>query len=865
MARNLREGDSHLILNHLRLIPMPLNPAQYTERRDTLASLLTETAAALQVVCDEANHIEPGLIQRHISALRAIRTKVFEDQFKLVLVARFQGGKSTTFNAVAMGGRVISPMGDGAIKCSASLISNRNCEDPAERGVTLKWRTNAELALLCEEVLTRGKVDLDSPEGRITARKAFEVEFENYQSNRNGYNSTKLELLPIIDLITRFVGDPDLTAMQARLALRPPSETEVADLVRFPKDFSMRWPDQAAGFTLEDARFVFLQAANMASYAPKLKQLGLEVVDCPGLFASSYDTSIAEAMILTADAVWYLLDGKSAGETDLKAIAKCRDLAKEALFVSVNLKADINPTRKHITTKIIPHIQGQLQQAGLTVELQPYHALLALLGQTGESLLRGESDLGTSEFMHQLVDDWSLEASPTDAAGDWAALAEHLLDRLKSGSQAFREAGGKLNAQTVGVVNSESGLSDILEKLEQFVVKTRAQTVLIDRGVAHAIEALENGVERPLSALEVNANRDEETARHKFDEAKMALSQFLERVEEQLKFIDGEQGELLDRQLADELFERVILPSVPMVAEHSAKEIVEKTGLFKNLSRDAIAWLQKKLGTDWEAKSTEETIKSIIDKHFTSVTRLQAQVWSKEIDSSPALKSMLNQASRINANLQDFWQGALAGNEDLRHLSEPVLPQAVFDIKEFSGFLDKAAITDVGGFLATHSVISGVMVGIAVLLPGIGTSVVVIATVVGVALDLLRRGFSDKDQFQEETQKQLTITLEQQIKIKRSEIIVRLLTEVPNDSKIESASIKSLRHIRRSIIEALQAPIRSTIQRFDMERRDAEALFKDKSVDRAQIAEDCRRLREERVVPLRKRLQTYQSETQPMC
>lgn len=283
---------------------MPLTPAQYTERRNTLAMLLADTTEALQSVSAEARHIEPGLIQRHIAELTAIHAKVFENQFKLVLVARFQGGKSTTFNAVAMGGRVISPMGDGAIKCSASLISNYNCEDASKRGVTLKWRSTDDLARLCEDVLTNGKVDLTTPEGRSAARQAYEDEFTTYRANRQIYPPTQLELLPIVDLITRFVGDAGFAEMQEQLAARPPTEQQVAELVRFPRDFSTRWPDQAASFTLEEARFVFLQAANLATDAPNLKQLGMEVIDCPGLFASSYDTTVATTMIATADAVW---------------------------------------------------------------------------------------------------------------------------------------------------------------------------------------------------------------------------------------------------------------------------------------------------------------------------------------------------------------------------------------------------------------------------------------------------------------------------------------------------------------------------------------------------------------------------------
>ncbi len=241
---------------------MSLTPAQYTERRNTLATLLTDTTQALQSVSDDAHHIEPGLIQRHIAELNAIHAKVFENQFKLVLVARFQGGKSTTFNAVAMGGRVISPMGDGAIKCSASLISNYNCEDASKRGVTLKWRSTDDLARLCEDVLTSGKVDLTTPEGRSAARQAYEDEFKTYQVNRRNYPSTQLELLPIVDLITRFIGHAGLAEMQDQLANNPPSEQQVAELVRFPKDFSTRWPDQADSFTLEEARFVFLQAGS---------------------------------------------------------------------------------------------------------------------------------------------------------------------------------------------------------------------------------------------------------------------------------------------------------------------------------------------------------------------------------------------------------------------------------------------------------------------------------------------------------------------------------------------------------------------------------------------------------------------------
>jgi hypothetical protein len=832
---------------------MPLTPAQYTERRNTLAMLLADTTEALQSVSNEAQHIEPGLINRHIAELTAIQAKVFENQFKLVLVARFQGGKSTTFNAVAMGGRVISPMGDGAIKCSASLISNYNCEDATKRGVTLKWRSTDDLARLCEDVLTNGKVDLTTPEGRRVARQAFEEEFETYKANRQTYPATQLELLPIVDLITRFAGNAALAAMQEQLAINPPTEQQVAELVRFPSGFSTRWPEQANGFTVEEARFVFLQGANMATDAPNLKQLGLEVIDCPGLFASSYDTTVATAMIATADAVWYLLDGKTAGQSDLEAIALCRQLAQNALFVSVNLKADINPTRKHITTKIIPHIQGQLQQAGLSVELQPYHALLALLGQTGESLLRGEEDADTAAFMHQLVDDWSLESASADAAGDWAALCEHLLDRLKSGVQDFQAAGGQLNAQAVAVVVRESGLSEILGKLGQFVVETRARAILIDRGVGQAIGAVENGIERPLAALEESARMDVDTALSQYRDAETVLSRFEAMAEEQMDSIQGDLGSMLDSELAGEFFDEVIIKSIPSIARKSAVEIVNKVGASKMFA----GLLGNKLQDFFGIEKTQNIIQSIIQKQLKIETEPRTAEWIKQLSpkSSRALESMLKTAKRITDALNEFWELAKKEGGPLKEVGEPVVPATTFDVSGFSDLTTEIFAKDIGVFVTKQALITGILTGIAVLLPGIGTIFVVITSIVAAVFISLTK---DNNKTIEKMTDKLVEGLSTQLQANRRVIVDHLLN--PTD-----ASSPSLKNIRESLIAVLNKPIKETRERFDSQRHAAESIFLKKNSEREEIAADCRRLRLERVVPLRERLQAYKDQTLKLC
>ena len=106
-----------------------------------------------------------------------------------------------------------------------------------------------------------------------------------------------------------------------------------------------------------------------------------------------------------------------------------------------------------------------------------------------------------------------------------------------------------------------------------------------------------------------------------------------------------------------------------------------------------------------------------------------------------------------------------------------------------------------------------------------------------------------------ELENRLLKTLTTLLTDQRVTIIEQLL-----DSKHGSGT--SLSFIRKNIVATLRAPIKETRIRFNAQRHDAEALFQKASSEREKIAEDCRRLREERVVPLRLRLEAYRSETE---
>ena len=80
--------------------------------------------------------------------LERIKKKSQEDQFEIVLCGEFQGGKSTTFNAIC-DGRDLSPrgLGGGGIKTSAAIISAQNISDENENErAEISYKTKNEFS-----------------------------------------------------------------------------------------------------------------------------------------------------------------------------------------------------------------------------------------------------------------------------------------------------------------------------------------------------------------------------------------------------------------------------------------------------------------------------------------------------------------------------------------------------------------------------------------------------------------------------------------------------------------------------------------------------------------------------------------------
>ena len=135
----------------------PPTPASiYEEQRGKLLPLLDRGAGLL-----ENQKVTLPSWQEAARQLRNTRRKLLEDRFSIVLLADMKAGKSTIFNAVACGGRELSPLGT-VIRTSGCEVRAQNLADENEvERAEIVWRTS--------EGLIRGFDDLLLPRLRELA------------------------------------------------------------------------------------------------------------------------------------------------------------------------------------------------------------------------------------------------------------------------------------------------------------------------------------------------------------------------------------------------------------------------------------------------------------------------------------------------------------------------------------------------------------------------------------------------------------------------------------------------------------------------------------------------------------------------
>ena len=537
----------------------------YETRRNELLQLLERTTKL-------------EIPQEFAEELAAARKKCLENYFEIVLVGEFQGGKSTTFDALC-GGRDLSPrgLGGGGIKTSAAKISAQNISDGEtkngmEEWVEIDFKSKFDIQMSMFDILhtplsedrdfrrylvSAGKVedgefessmstavefaellDLDDPKQRQAVRRTL----DDLWSRNNDLSLDDKDRLRIATLQERFYGTKEYRKLISRTVV---GVYDFQKMVAFPRKWATRWSDgQNAAFTLEEATFVFIADTLLRIKSENLARLGCRITDCPGLFANACDTNVAKQAILKADAIWYLINGeKMIGGTDLNEI---RELGREDNIIgSVNI-------RGHFATKmslVLPETEARLRDYGFIFKVLPYQARLAFLANQGKRMVEKNPPLSDHEIacMRMDADNPDENATPETL---WVDMINELGFATRIPELKDIET---LSIERVEIVREKSLIDDIVMYLGQKIIPGKSENILVKNGSIRAVAALQE-YEGQLKASEDAALKEEKIWRAEVVECKETLTNFVNESKRRIETSTlSLEKELLSEDLAADL------------------------------------------------------------------------------------------------------------------------------------------------------------------------------------------------------------------------------------------------------------------------------------------------------------------------
>lgn len=852
----------------------------YQQNREKLLPLLERGAEILDPK-KEAHPQEEAFPSWKQAAdrLRDTRRKLLEDQFSIVLLAEMKGGKSTTFNAVACDGRELSPVGT-YIRTSGCAVRAQNLADANEpERAEVDWRTPEELIAGFDDLLlphlrelAPGRfseqreqppqvlLHLDTPTDRDLLRQAAERERDLWQQDKTHYdpeNRGYIDVFRFALLVATFYGQEDLEKLRTRPPYNPKDGSglinpeAVSGFIQYPEDWEERWADgNPANFRWDEITFAFVSSVNLFLHAPKLEKIGAALIDCPGLFASRFDTMVADAALARADAILYLLPGDKA--IALSSLNVLREIQRRGmehkLFFAWNMR-----TSEKNAEKLLSNLKATLKNNGFKAPAGDYflvHAGLALRTEQAERIINDSFDSHTRKEIARRKDISESEV----AEAIWGEI-----DLWQRGLCPASKPLSERNQQTVESTRAMSRLGELVGKSEDFVVRNKASFILVENGV-EVITRLLKEVEGGLRQRESQALQKEDEHKAQFQKAAKELQDFEDRCDTLLRDFDDVASDAL---LAEEFVERLDQQFQKKMAGEMTDRIFSEVIGWNLLWKGLFPSNRKEIGNRISAISTTVMGKEI-DGRFRG--------WVQEVEAGTSevyRKKIARRVDEVRRDVEREW-GKVAALElaildgipvpDLSSNIQQAVQQTptVFDTAQ----LPDPAINHLlrGGALAMTAV--GAAVGAAIAFH-VAASVGWLTTIIygpstagpvgwalsGLAVALLG-GFwfsGGKDA----ARKKLASKIEEDLK-----------TQWPKVSKELQEPVRSFGSgIRLWYREAFRKEVVGKPRRVFEERKvDAERLFRCSQKDRYKYAADAKAMREQQIEPLRRDLETFATE-----
>ena len=771
-------------------------------------------------------------------SLKAVRRKVYENQFRIVLVSGFECGKSTTFNMLC-DGREISPRGL-MVPTSATIVSAQNTVDASMAGkASIVWRSDRELTLIFAKQLLRYFKEIEPARFKTVNQADQLCDVLNYPADlpllkkvvsknmadlKRAGTSEEAErnALLMAHLIAQHYDSPWLAEQKKRSDF---TVEDISKMICFPDNYQSRpWMGVSpCAFSAEESAFAFIRQAHCYIRSENLKRTGSVLIDCPGLFASTYDTNVALDVVENADAVWFILNGRGLGASDLEPIKQIVAAKPESVFFTVNLAQN---TERNVRSQILSGYSQEIENVtGKRVapeEFSIYHALLGLTVLQAEKLKGGQLDEHTLSELKRISRHFR---SGTEDAKE--ALNEAAINSLTAAyGVSWREAAqiDLFDSEGKGIdfCRARSGVCEIVSRVENEVVTKRAKSVLIDNGARKAIDLIA-AVESDLRVSEDLAQADELKMQTEFEEAENRLAKFSEFCEEQL---DDLRGGSTDLVLADDYWREVMDSSIDEVAEKAARQIAET-----NLN-----------------ELRQELNEQIINDTFAEVVRPKAVAWADRIKTGKhqIFDDLVGKPMRkiVRDTLQK-WEVVIKDQPILAGLPQPT-PLGGTEV--MSTELIESVVAKAPGVSA--DVVVGTTVGVAVgamigsfVFPFIGTY---LGGALGGVIGAVFGGGVG------------TNAREQQIYEGVKQSLLASIAEPQRKSEVVSRQAKRIEALRMGIIREFQTAFEQPMTALVARHEETMNLFSEQAERRKAIAEEHRLFRLEKLEPLRAEIARFE-------
>ena len=824
-----------------------MDPKRYESHRNRLVDLMDKGLAL------------PTLPDKTRARIRELRRKALEDQFRLVLVGEFGSGKSTTFDALC-DGRAISPWGLG-LKTSACVLTAQNLADPNEpERCQIEWRdkrrlvegfadqTLRELSALAptrfQVTLSREQVgsalDLDIAEDLELARKAIALELDRWRSNKSAYKTEDLDVIRFAALVAQHWGSSELSQHRA---LKEVSVAELELLITFPTNWESQW---SAGdprcFTATETAFVFIESVVCRVHAQGLERLGCAVVDCPGLFASTWDTGVATRAMQDADAIFYLINaGKGLPQSDLNALQFIRDHDwQDKLFYGLNMRQNAKRT---IVERIAPDIASKLESGGFEVPedgLMLYHAALGLLACQGRSLITAPE-----RFDRHSRDVMVAKARAQDCRGEtpeavWGEMVQDMMHVLRVPER--QDIADTPDADSVDICRRVSGLDPMFDRVERFVLGRRARSILIDNG-CEPIGAGLDEFDGDLKGKEAAATQTLEQHRKEVGAAREAVADFRRRASD---LVEPLTVESTDAALFADFWDSHMHTLAQEMASRSSERTYEEV---------LTGWRVTKAVFSSEVKrGVEQDIAQIVSQEFDKALKAHLMVWADQVQRGDNITYNALIGSRvqtISRRMQEEWSRLTDRSSMLDGISLPSLSGSLMnDASKMHAGRAVAATVDLN-FLERMGVDGRMIVALVTSVTGaivaslsagpVGWAILIIG-VISVAIWSI---------FAEPTRTTVTNKLTRQI-------LDGFNAKLNSDrKKIQDEAAPQLSVFRRAYIEAFKAISEDVQKTLDGRVAVRDALFQGAQAERDRVAAEARAYRLGTIDPLRAEIAAF--------